>query len=457
METPIKPVLEPWVPWFSSAVTPPSPRRRARAALARLASAVHHPGAKARAAFAAVVPLPLRRSLLATLAPQRAKSGCLGRSWQAALAELPSLPPPRRLALIVGAETNPPPPWLAGLAAAGWQPVFAADACQTAATVAPRPYPCVAPPGSPGDSRHLTHRLATVASSPHPSGVVLAASPAAWPLARTCAQTLRWPAMPAWSGTADLVPRVTRLFPPMAVVVVTYRHPDLTLLCLESLRRCTIWPALDIVIVDNASPDGTAEICQEVASRDRRVQVLANSANRGFPRAVNQGVAASNAELICILNNDVVVTPGWCEALTGALLNHRELGAAGPSTNAAGNEARVRATYKNLAELDAVAWRHARSGARYLEVAQLGFFCVAVRRSLWQEVGGLDEGFGLGYFEDAAFCRRARRLGWRLRCLRHCFVHHEQGAAFRTLPEVQLGALYERNRRRYRQLDDPDS
>ena len=263
--------------------------------------------------------------------------------------------------------------------------------------------------------------------------------------------------MPAWSGTADLVPRLTRLFPSLVVVVVTYRQPDLTLLCLESLRRCATWPALDIVVVDNASPDGTAEVCQEVASRDRRMRVLANSANLGFPGAVNQGVAASDAEVICILNNDVVVTPGWGEALAGALLDDRDVGAAGPSTNAAGNEARVRATYKNRAELDAFAWRYARSGARHLEVGQLGFFCVALRRNLWQEVGGLDERFGLGYFEDAAFCRRARRLGWRLRCLRHCFVHHEQGAAFRTLPEAQLGALYERNRRRYRQLDDLNS
>lgn len=417
----------------------------------RLGSRIRHPGSSLRALFAAAVPLPLRLALLHRNAPTAARGCRLGQTWESALAELDTLPPPQRLALVVGTGVDGQPAWLPELQADGWQPVLAGAPERPAP---PQPTsPLFAVPQTPEDRCAVALHLTALARSPHPTGVVVAASPAAWSRALTWAQALRWPAVGHGGASDTLAPRLAQIFPRVALVMVTYRHPELTLLSLASVLRCATWPSLEVIVVDNASPDGTAEACQEMANRDRRVRVLANSTNLGFPRAVNQGVAASGGELACILNSDVVVTPGWWEALAGELLLHPEVGLVGPSTNAAGNEARVCARYATLAELDAVAWRCASAGRRSVDVTQLGFFCVAFRRRLWEAAGGLDEGFGLGYFEDADFCRRVRRRGWRLRCLRHCFVHHEQSAAFATLPAEEVTALYERNRRRYRRSD----
>jgi len=435
-----------WLPWPKPFSSPPRGQAwRGRAA--RVCHRLTHPAATLRALFAATVPLPVRLALLQRRGPAPYSCG-LGASWETALAQLEVLPPARPLALLVGADGGAPAPHLAALEQRGWQPVLVPQPPIHPALTSSA-YPSL-PLLSPAAEGGLLASLAPLAASPHPLGAVVAASPPAWPEALRLAHTLRWPALGYSDDDGELASALARLFPPLAVVMVAYRHPALTRLALSSVLRWTAWPPLEVVVVDNASRDGTLEACQELARLDRRVTVIANRENLGFPRAVNQGVAAGRGELLAILNNDVVVTPGWWEALGAELLNHPEVGAVGPSTNAAGNEARVRAGYATLEQLHAFAWGCAAAGRRWLEVSQLGFFCVALRRPLWEEMGGLDEGFGLGYFEDADFCRRVRRRGWRLRCLRHCFVHHEQSAAFATLPAAQVTALYENNRTRFR-------
>jgi GT2 family glycosyltransferase len=79
----------------------------------------------------------------------------------------------------------------------------------------------------------------------------------------------------------------------------------------------------------------------------------------------------------------------------------------------------------------------------------LAFFCVALRRAVLEEVGLLDERFGLGLFEDGDYNRRVREKGWDIRCARDSFVHHWQNASFRRLGKDSYFALYEENRRKY--------
>ncbi len=445
-ESPADPA-SPWLPW-PAPLSSPTASKAWLGRAARIGHRLINPTAAFRALFGETVPLPVRLALLRW--QRSAPHPCgLGTSWEAALAHLEALPPVRPLALVVGGGGEALARHLHALERGGWQPVLVSEPAATPPATCPA-CPSVPLLPAPTNRPPLLARLAQLAASPHPLGAVVAASPSAWPGALRLAQTLRWPTLQCPDADEELGPALARLFPGVAVVMVAYRHPALTRLALASVLRWTAWPALEVVVVDNASGDGTLEACQELARLDRRVRVIANRENLGFPRAVNQGVGASHGELLALLNNDVVVTPGWGEALAVELLQHPEVGLVGPSTNAAGNEARVRAGYATLEQLHALAWRRAAAGRHWLEVFQLGFFCVALRRSLWEEVGGLEEEFGLGYFEDATFCRRARRLGWRLRCLRHCFVHHEQSAAFATLPVAQVTALWESNRRRYR-------
>lgn len=304
------------------------------------------------------------------------------------------------------------------------------------------PAPAMASPSLRAD-------LAQAAASPHPVGCVLARDQKGTEAAVQLARSLGWPAALQEQPATPAGEAVAALFPLLTVVVVVYRHPELTRLCLEALRRWTAWPHLEILVVDNASPDGAGAAARDAAHGNGRVRVIENEANLGFAGAANRGVAAGRGEVIALLNHDVVVSPGWEVPLLRHLLTRPEAGLVGPSTNAAGNRARLRASYRTLAKFVAFARRQALTPRRPLPMQELGFFCVAMRRRVWEELGGLDERYGLGYFEDADFCRRARAVGWRLACLRESFVHHLQGAAFATLPPRELDALWEANRRRF--------
>jgi SAM-dependent methyltransferase len=79
----------------------------------------------------------------------------------------------------------------------------------------------------------------------------------------------------------------------------------------------------------------------------------------------------------------------------------------------------------------------------------VGFFCVAMSRVVFEQVGELDESFGVGYFEDDDYCRRVRDRGYELRFARDAFVHHWHSASFRLLSRETHHAIVERNRKVY--------
>ena len=92
----------------------------------------------------------------------------------------------------------------------------------------------------------------------------------------------------------------------VAVVVVNYRTPDLTIACLESVLE-TSEREPELIVVDNASDDGSADRIRQAVSRAR---VLEQESNGGFAAGVNAGVAATTAELVLLLNPDTTVEPG---------------------------------------------------------------------------------------------------------------------------------------------------
>lgn len=411
------PLVPLFTPWPAVAT---QPRRRSWRGLP---PSLRHPWAALRDRFA-LLPLPWRRRVLALLPlPPRAAPPSPPGSW---LAELPGLPPARPVLALVGEAPLPPslPPPGGGWAVMGGGQL-------------------------PREGPRLRDALAGAAGSPHPVGCVVALERGHAEAAVRLGRTLGWPAALLEQPAAPLGEAAAALFSLLTVVVVVYRHPGLTRLCLEALRRWTAWPHLEVLVVDNASPDGAGAAARETAHGDGRVRVIESETNLGFAGAANLGVAAGRGEVLALLNHDVVVSPGWEVPLVQHLLAHPEAGLVGPSTNAAGNRARVRASYRTLEEFVGFARGQANTPRRPLAMGELGFFCVAVRRRVWEELEGLDEGYGLGYFEDADFCRRARAAGWRLACLRESFVHHLQGAAFATLPPRDLDALWEANRRRF--------
>ena len=235
-------------------------------------------------------------------------------------------------------------------------------------------------------------------------------------------------------------------YPVVSVVIVTYGGLELTKACLESLLDGETWPRLDVIVVDNASSDGTPEYLAGIAQAYPRVRCVYNRENRGFAAANNQGIALAAGEIVVLLNNDTVVPPGLMGQLAGHLARDASIGLLCPTTNFCGNEARVEPDYASMADLPAFAARRARAHrGRVFDIGVAAMYCVAARRQVLDEVGPLDEAYGVGMFEDDDFALRMRAKGYRVACAEDAYVHHVGQGSFRKLSPEAYDALWKKN------------
>lgn len=238
--------------------------------------------------------------------------------------------------------------------------------------------------------------------------------------------------------------------PSVSIIVITYNNLGVTKLCLDSVLRNSQHPNIELIVVDNASTDGTPEWLREMAASHPEVRIILNDENHGFPKANNQGLAISTGDHLVLLNNDTVVPPGWLARLVNHLADP-EVGLVGPVTNFVGNEAKVEVAYRSWAEMEQFARDRARRwDGQCADIHMLAMFCLAMRRDTFEKLGPLDEQFGIGMFEDDDYARRAREAGLRVVCAADAFVHHIGQATFKTL--IQQGdydELFARNRRSY--------
>ena len=255
-----------------------------------------------------------------------------------------------------------------------------------------------------------------------------------------------------WAHRADELDRaLLDLRPPrVSVVVVTYNNLDYTRACLESLERFSDWSELEILVVDNASQDGTPAFLAEWARGGALRRIILNDDNRGFAAANNQGLAVASGDYLVLLNNDTYVTRGWVRGLLSHLRRDPEIGLVGPVTNNIGNEARIDTDYVDMDGMAAFAAGYtARHAGRAFDIRTLAFFCVAMPRSTYERVGPLDEAFGIGFFEDDDYCRRVEASGLRCVCAEDVFVHHHLSATFNAVHAERRQQLFERNRAIY--------
>lgn len=238
------------------------------------------------------------------------------------------------------------------------------------------------------------------------------------------------------------------LYEKCSIVVVSYNNADLTRQCIESIVARTMYPNYEVIIVDNASQDDTRDMLRSMQRQfpGLKLKLIINDQNRGFAAANNQGIAQAEGKYVVLLNNDTVVTNDWLESMLRHL-QKSDIGLVGPVTNSVGNEAKIAVDYVNIEQMHEFAARYTIANeGRHFEISVLAMFCVAMRREVFDEIGELDEAFGIGMFEDDDYCRRIQSAGYRTVCAEDSFVHHYGQASFKKLIDSgEYQAIWDRN------------
>lgn len=249
----------------------------------------------------------------------------------------------------------------------------------------------------------------------------------------------------------------------VAIVIPVLNQLAYTQGCLRCLQP-DIAAGVRVIVIDNGSTDETPQWL----AQQRGIEVIRNDQNRGCAPAWNQGVAAAgllrithklpggpegamgelvrntqqtpdgSTEWVVVLNNDVLLPEGWLQALLGAAERHG-LDVVCPAMRERDQNYDF-ASYARefMAKLGGVV-RH--GGAHGV--------CFAVRRAVFEKIGGFDEAFRIGQFEDADFFRRAKLAGFRTGIVGACFIHHFGSVTQDALSDSKKQRPYEAENRAY--------
>ncbi len=216
------------------------------------------------------------------------------------------------------------------------------------------------------------------------------------------------------------------------VVVVTYNNLFFTKACIQSIRDNLSKDSYKVVVVDNASTDGVTRWLEE----QEDIILIKNNENVGFGPACNQAVKATMGTEyenwdVYLLNNDTRLIFDALYFLKKVLYSSKDIGAVGSISNNAGNKQSIEVEF---AEID----DYIKYGEKVnvpmvnpcLERVRLSGFSLLIRRMVWDEIGGFDEDFVPGYFEDDALSMEILRRGYRLELVRNSFVYHSGSESF---------------------------
>ena len=216
----------------------------------------------------------------------------------------------------------------------------------------------------------------------------------------------------------------------ISIVILAHNQLDYTRKCIESIITHTR-EFFEIIVVDNGSTDGTNRYLETeltgLISADT-LKIIRNDTNLGYAGGNNRGMAAASGEYILLLNNDVVVTPGWLTRLLACMEKHADIGIVGPMTNHVVGPQLVKPVSYDIDSLEGLeefAAAHTRKYAGQIKkLARVVGFCMLIKREVIEAIGGLDERYGLGNFEDDDFSLRSVAAGYGSCIAKDCYIHH---------------------------------
>lgn len=230
--------------------------------------------------------------------------------------------------------------------------------------------------------------------------------------------------------------------PLVSIIIVNYNGKSFLRDCLESIKASEASDE-EIIIVDNASSDGSLEY---IKKEFPYVKLIALDKNYGFAMANNIGAEAAAGEYIVFLNNDTVVTPGWLNSLRDAFSSDPTVGAAGSKlllyhmperVNSAGTNIVFNGGGYDIGFMDIDSDKYNIPGPK-------GGVCAAammVRKNEFLSLGGFDSMYFM-YFEDVDLCWRYWLSGYRVFYVPTSIVYHRFGGTAGSDIHTPLRSFY---------------
>ncbi|GBD88055.1 hyaluronan synthase [bacterium BMS3Abin03] len=229
----------------------------------------------------------------------------------------------------------------------------------------------------------------------------------------------------------------------VSIIIPTINQVEFTRQCIESIEKFTD-VEYEIIVVDNASTDNTIEEVRKYSN----VKIIRNSENRGFPKAINQGIKAAKGKYILIANNDIVVTEGWLNRMIEIAKGDDSIGLVGPISNSVSwYQIDKDAKYNTLEEMHTYAEKvKEKNKNKTEEFPRIAFLCALIKREVTDKIGGLDERFSPGNYEDDDFCLRAQLAGYKTVIAKDVFIHHFGSKSFTNEGKDKYLQLLGRNK-----------
>ncbi len=237
----------------------------------------------------------------------------------------------------------------------------------------------------------------------------------------------------------------------VSMVVLGYnRFAETTARCLRSLSDDPQFKNWQLVVVDNGSEPSERDAFVRAQQIYPHMQLVRLEQNAGYPGGMNAGLAQATGEFVFPVSSDVLVPAGTVARLVDVMQAYPDAGLVAPVSNAAGNEQQI--FMNGGLPVDEVM----RTGAGFadaggmdvscLSAYRLDFCFVCLRRSVYQALGGFDEAYNPGYYEDFDYSLRVRDSGHGVLIAENTFIYHEGGATFgRDSKEKKL--LIKRNKK----------
>jgi N-acetylglucosaminyl-diphospho-decaprenol L-rhamnosyltransferase len=229
----------------------------------------------------------------------------------------------------------------------------------------------------------------------------------------------------------------------VSIVIPTWNQRDLLTECLESILRYTSSLDTEIIVVDDASTDGTAEL---IKKKFPNVRLIENRQNEGYAKAVNKGVDHSKGNFIFLLNNDTRFVGNTIDVLYEFLMEHKDVGAVAPllvypdgrlqvscrrfPTPAALLFEKIRMNgFWSFRRWKLTLEEHLKGGS----VPQPMASAILIKRDCWDAVGAFDERFPI-FFNDVDWCYRLyKNTSYKIFLIPSVKVIHYCGASVDTL------------------------